>query len=111
MKQRDETGDKLAHESPRARVAHFIRIATQRGFFSQVWQWIYWCGAIAGLAMLLIFVLSPLLGVLVSAGLLVIAVVRLKSVERRWREEDRLNPDPKIARDWMGRSLEPRSRK
>jgi hypothetical protein len=38
---------KLPRETPRERVAHFIRLGSQRGAFSSIWEWFYWCGGIA----------------------------------------------------------------
>jgi Flp pilus assembly protein TadB len=102
MKHRDDTPVELQRETPRARLGRFIRLGSQRGAFSTFWQWFYWCGAIAVLAMLLVFVLSPLLGAFVCVGLLALAVVWMRRIERRWRDEDCRNPTPQVTRDWLG---------
>jgi hypothetical protein len=106
MKQGDEIGCARESESPRARVAHFIRRGIQRGWFSSVWEWFYWFGALAMLAMLMVFVLSPLLGAGVLICLLGFAIAGVRRLERKWREEERRNPEPPVTRDWLGRELE-----
>jgi hypothetical protein len=75
-------------ETPRERIAHFVRSGQNR---IALWDGLYWgisAAAVVGLILIGAYVLSPWIGVPVTVLFIVSFVHSLRKLERRWRSED-----------------------